>query len=208
MPPPQTWPGVHVSVRPRRPDAPCLPHVPPGKAPWLPGLVAPYKKRTGKITKMLFLWVNQLKSTISMAPWLMDVTLVPVVSYGKFHLHPWFLDGVNFAIARWSILGEDSELPRNGCGSKQLRIAATSIVATFFVAKFRAMPRVLYAQNDNLQYTKLSIPQAIATPAASFVDSSFLHRLCSPLGSVWHWMKQPTRAYHPTSYYAGVLSCR
>ena len=185
-------------------SAPC----PTGKSPMVTRPGSSIQKTNWKITKMLFLWVNQLKSTISMAPWLMDVTLVPVVSYGKFHLHPWFLDGVNFAIARWSILGEDSELPRNGCGSKQLRIAATSIVATFFVAKFRAMPRVLYAQNDNLQYTKLSIPQAIATPAASFVDSSFLHRLCSPLGSVWHWMKQPTRAYHPTSYYAGVLSCR
>lgn len=69
------------------------------------------------------------------------------------------------------------------------------------MAKFRAMPRVLYAQNDNLQYTKLSIPQAIAAPAASFVDSSFLHRLCSPVrcGIGWNSLPGPTRAYHPTS---------
>ena len=91
----------------------------------------------------------------------------------KFHLHPWFLDGVNFAIARWSILGEDSKkqflweypvvlvramLNFQGMGLRFKTAKNCSHLCIFFVAKFRAMPRVLYAQNDNLQYTKLSIP--------------------------------------------------
>lgn len=129
-------------------SAPCLPQspdVPPGKAPWLPSgkYTKNMKKRTGN-HHAVFPWVNQ-QINYFYGPFVNGCDFGPSgFINGKFHLHPWFLDGVfrhrqmvNIGGRLWTSFFGNIQLflcaqcwTWNGCGSKQLKIAATSIVAT------------------------------------------------------------------------------